>query len=528
MIGVEKKVEATEGNSYTLKGGEFSFVITGSANAPMPTDVKISNDANGKASFGGIVFDKVGTYVYTVVEEQGSLGGMTYDSTEYTVTVVVTDNTEDAKLETAVTVTDKDGKPAELIFNNKYDPKATSAIIFGGKALESDHKELEADEFKFKLEAVAANAPMPAETTVTNTASGTFRFDTITYTKVGVYEYKVTEVDLGEKGYTYDDEVFTVKVTVTDENGELKAVVEGVGSTDSPEVKFVNKYVPASTELTLGEEGELNKTLDGRDLDAEFEFVLTDSNNKVVDTVKNDKNGKFEFTLEFTKAGTYKYTITEKNNGLGGITYDESVYGVTVTVVDKGGYLEVSDYGYELESESVEEVEFKNTYKATPVEVQVEASKRFENADLLKGDFKFELKDSDGKVVKTAENEANGKVVFEKLKFEKVGTYKYTLAEVAGNAEGVTYDKTVYTVEIVVTDYGKGALVASKPVYKKAESDTALTEVTFVNKYDVPNVPQTGDSTHLDMWFVLFFISGLGVAVTPFFGKKRRAKANIK
>ncbi len=528
VIKVEKVVTSSSGKNYKLNGGEFNFVINGTANAPMPSSATISNDKFGKASFGGITFEKEGTYVYTVTEESGTLGGMTYDDAEYTVIVTVTDNTEKGKFEATVKITDENNADAQIVFNNNYNPKEVSATFFGEKELDSEHKQLEADEFKFVLEAVTANAPMPTTTEVTNTVTGAFRFDAITFTKVGTYEYKITEKDLGLKGYTYDTNSFTVKVTVTDEgNGVLKAEVDGLGTESAPTVKFVNKYAPAPTKVVLGEKGELSKKLNGRELKAnEFEFVLLDSADKELAVSKNDKDGKFEFTVEYSKAGTYTYKIVEKNNALGGITYDEKVYSVTVEVVDKGGELEVESFVYKYNGTDVNEVVFTNTYKAAPTEVQLNAEKTIKNRELVEGEFVFEIKGEDGKTVKIASNTADGKVVFEKIKLEKAGTFRYTVSEVQGNLDGVIYDKTVYNVVVTVTDNGEGKLEAAEPVITNAKNNIAVTKMGFDNTYLPPEVPKTGDRRHLPIWFALMFISG-GAAITLGIAdkKKKNAKA---
>ncbi len=534
-LTAKKKVTPSDGNSFTLKGGEFSFVIEGTKNVPSPATVK--NDANGNIDFGTVKFTEEGTYIYTIREVQENLGGFTYDSSVYTVTVEVTDNTDEAKLEiTSVKTTDSENKEAEAIFDNKYNPKETSALIFGSKALEGGHKELEADEFEFSIEAVTENAPMPEHTTVKNEATGVFQFDTITYKKVGTYEYKITEKNLGKKGYTYDDKSYTVTVKVTDEGkGQLLADVEGVGTAQNPAIKFVNKYVPDAVDVELGANGELIKELEGRDMNEnEFIFALIDSENKEVTTAKNDKDGKFKFTLNFTKAGTYNYTIAEKNNEVAGVTYDESIFGVEIVIADKGGYLEAESIVYKLENETVENILFKNTYKADGTDITINAIKKLIGRELKDGEFKFILKDENGEVISTVTNAKDGKIVFDKISFAEAGTYKYTVSEENGELENITYDETEYVIEITVEDDGKGKLVASEPVIKKADSDNAVSEITFENTYTAPKVPekpeipeapkgpQTGDNSNLWMWFALLFISGGVLTSTAIYGRKRK------
>lgn len=532
-ITAKKKVTASDGNSYTFKGGEFGFVIEGTQGAPMPADTTVENDTSGNVNFGTVKFTERGTYSYTIREVQADLGGFTYDGEIYTITVEVTDDYANGKLVATTKITNKSGKDAEIEFDNKYNPQETSAIIFGAKELQSENKQIEADEFEFSIKAVTQGAPMPANTSVKNTATGTFQFDAITYTKVGTYKYEITENNLDKDGYTYDDTVYTVTVTVTDEgNGQLQAKVDGVGTAEAPTVKFVNKYVPDPVDVVLGVDGELFKEIEGRELGAdEFIFAVIDSENKEIATAKNSKDGTFKFTLKFAKAGTYNYTIVEKNNEVAGVTYDEKVYGVEIIISDKDGHLEADSVVYTLESEPVEKVVFSNTYEAEDTDIIISAIKNLTGRDLNDGEFKFVLKDKDGKIVATATNSKDGKIVFDKIVLTEAGTYTYTVFEETGTLENVKYDKTEYVVEVTVTDDGKGKLVASAPVIKKAGNNDVVAEIVFENTYTVPtpeypDSPQTGDNTNLGLWFALLFISGGGLIGTTLYGRKRRFEEN--
>ncbi|MBR4072963.1 MAG: hypothetical protein IKK24_03370, partial [Clostridia bacterium] len=524
-LTAKKKVTPSEGNSFTLKGGEFKFIIEGTQGAPMPANTTVSNDANGNINFGTVKFTEDGTYKYTVREVQESLGGFTYDGSVYTITVEVTDVIAEAKLKTSVKITDAQQKEAEIIFDNKYNPKETSAIIFGSKVLDSEHKQIEADEFEFSIKAVTPNAPMPSVTTVKNAATGVFQFDTISYTKVGTYKYEITEINKGEKGYTYDDSTYTVTVTVTDEGrGQLAAKVDGVGTAQAPAVKFVNKYVPDPVDVELGADGELIKKLDGREMnEKEFIFAVLDSENNEIATAKNNKDGTFKFDLTFNKADTYNYTIVEKDNSVAGVTYDKRIYGVEIVVSDKGGYLKAESVTYTLENNNVEEVVFNNTYKADDTKITISAIKKLLGRALKDGEFKFVLKDENGKTIATTTNNKDGEIVFDSIVISESGVYMYTVSEERGKLDNVKYDRTEYVVEIKVVDEGKGKLVAETPVINKVGSSDTVSEIVFENTYTVPNVPEspkTGDNSNLWMWFALLFVSGSGLFGTTVYGKK--------
>lgn len=526
-ITAHKDVTASAGNSYTLNAGDFQFTIEGSQGAPLPANTTVSNDAAGNVDFGSLTFTAAGTYVYTIREVQGNDKGMTYDDAVYTVTVEVTDDPTTAQLQTVVTVTDQNGQPAEAVFENAYDPQDATAAIFGYKTLDSEHKTLAADEFEFVIAAVTQGAPLPTETTVKNAADGSFHFGDITFTQVGTYEYAITEKDLGAMGYTYDATTYAVTVVVTDDNeGTLTATVTGVGTDANPTIRFVNGYEPTPVTVDLGLNGELLKDLDGRELKAdEFEFAVLDAAGNEVASAKNDANGLFAFALTFDKAAVYTFTIVEKDTALGGVAYDESVYGLEITVVDKGGYLEADKVVYTLENNEVTGVVFNNTYKAQDAEIVVEATKELTGRDLAEGEFSFVLKDEAGNEIETVTNAADGTIAFEKLAISKAGTYTYTVSEVTGELLYVTYDKAVYTVKVTVTDNLDGTF---KVEYAYAEDGVAATEIVFQNSYDkpvppppvAPEAPQTGDHANLGLWFALMFVSG-GMLFTALRGKKK-------
>ncbi len=526
-IIARKTIALPAGNSYLMAAGDFNFTIEAvTQGAPLPANTTVSNNGAGEVDFGSLTFVKVGTYVYTIREVVGSNVGMTYDDAVYTVTVEVTDDPAQAQLQTVVTVTDENGQPAEAVFENAYDPQDATAAIFGHKTLDSEHKTLTADEFAFTIAAVTAGAPLPVETTVKNAADGTFRFGDITFTKAGTYEYKVTEKDLGVMGYTYDDASYTVTVRVTDNNqGTLSAAVTGVGTEADPTIKFVNAYEPTPVTVDLGLDGELLKALDGRELKAEeFEFAILDAAGNEIATAKNDANGIFTFALTYDKAGVYTYTIVEKDTALGGVTYDESVYGLEITVADKGGYLEAEKVVYTLENDEVAGVVFNNTYKAQDTEIVIEATKELTGRDLVEGEFSFVLKDADGNEIETVTNAADGSIAFESITISKAGTYTYTVSEVTGTLSYITYDKAVYTVEVTVTDNLDGTFSVE---YAYAKDGAAVTEIVFENSYsrplpppEAPEAPETGDHADLQLWFALMFVSG-GILFTAVRGKKK-------
>ena len=158
--------------------------------------------------------------------------------------------------------------------------------------------------------------------------------------------YTITEVNTGKTGVTYDRTVYKVLVPLKDSgdgSGTLVVDDEHIqyyaadGVTPLDGVTFTNHYAPLSTSVTLGG----TKVLNGRDQNAgEFTFELCDANGTPVSTATNQADGRFYFKpLTFEKEGTYTYTVREKNTDAARVTYDQTVYTVTVKVVDKDGQL---------------------------------------------------------------------------------------------------------------------------------------------------------------------------------------------
>ncbi len=521
-----KVVSPSEGNDYTMVGGEFTFEITPAennsnlGNDPITTK-RVTNEADGTIKFAdGAVYKQAGDYVYTIREVPGNASCFGYDDAVYTVTVKVTDNTTNARLEATVDIT-KDNSPVNNItFDNSYTPGVATTFFGGKKVLDSEHIELVADKFQFKLEAIGTNAaktPMPesGKELVRNDATGKFQFGTITYKAVGEYTYQISEVNSGEKGYTYDDAKYTITVKVTDNGGVLNAEVTGLEKQDGTEaVVFTNGYTPDPVTLEGATALGGKKELGGRDMKAdEFKFQLLDKNNNVVAEAKNDVDGNFKLEpVKFEKADTYYYTIVEVDTELGGVTYDETVYTVKVEVTDVGGYLE-ADVIYLKDSKEADVV-FENSYKAQPVSIQISAAKALTGRELKAGEFTFLLKNASGEVVTKATNDVNGLIVFEEIKYDKVGTYEYTISEEKGNAEHVTYDDKVYKVTVTVTDDLVGVM--------KAEVDYHGANPAFNNSYEEPqSVIPTGDFAGVFPVMMMAIAAGV-IAVT--LKKKREAK----
>ncbi|MBP3428075.1 MAG: sortase B protein-sorting domain-containing protein, partial [Clostridia bacterium] len=369
-----------------------------------------------------------------------------------------------AAMEATVTVVKNETQVVEFI--NSY--AADGEVAFGGmKTIEG--RDLAAGEFSFELK----NEAGEVIETVQNAADGSIAFSAIKY-ELGdagkTFKYTVSEVKGTLAGVTYDETVYTVEVKVED-NGD--GTLTATATENAKSLNFVNKYA-ADGEVTFGG----MKLLEGRDLkEKEFSFELRDEAGNVLQTVTNAADGSFTFeAIEYDledagKTHTYTYRVSEQKGTLPGVTYDETVYTVTVEVVDNGdGTLTATA------SENAKNLIFTNKYAADG-EVTFGGVKTIEGRDLAADEFSFELKNEAGEVIETVQNAADGSIAFSAIKYElgDAGkTFKYTVSEVKGALAGVTYDETVYTVEVKVEDNGDGTLTATA-------SENA-NELNFVNK----------------------------------------------
>ena len=435
-----------------LQKDEFEFELTGKEDHIHQTK---KNTAAGKVQFDTVEYTKAGEYHYTIKEKNNGLGGITYDSKEIKVTVKVTDDGK-GKLNSEIFYENDD-----QTFKNTYSATKTNVQLSVKKVLTG--RKLKAQEFEFDLVDNTEVSPTVGKIlqTVKNNANGEVNFKSLEYTKAGTYEYFIRENKGSAPGVTYDQKFITVTVEVKEKSGKLE-VSKVTYMTDGEEIKkptFNNRYTPVKTSAKL----EVKKVLTGRPLqEGEFEFELKDlqRNKKILETVKNTADGKVQFKeLKYTKAGIYHYTISEKAGDVPGVEYEPNLISATVTVEDKGGKLEVTKVTYSKAGEETKNPTFENRYTPGKTFARLEVNKVLAGRQLQKDEFEFELKE-DGKpdVLQTAKNDAQGKVQFQVINYDKAGEYHYTITEKNNGLTGVTYDSSKVKVTVKVTDDGKGKL----------------------------------------------------------------------
>ena len=485
---------------------KFEFRLTSEGNAPMPESatapvaVSVTNADldKGKAAinFGTIEYTEPGTYVYKVSEKNAgtTVDGIAYSGNVAEITVTVTPDKKGV-LSAEVEVTSGKAKFENTYTTNPVESSVTDKIDVT-KVLTG--RDLTAGEFSFELREVKGEGSELIET-VKNDANGNVAFSPIEYTEIGQHTYTLREVKGNAGGITYDENVYTIVTTISDNGkGQLVATHKLKGAEDVKSIEFKNAYNLTPKRFSVTDKITATKVLAGRDLkDGEFNFELVEGDD-VVATGTNDARGKIAMSaVEYTAAGEHTYTLREVNGGTAsnGISYDGKTYTIVTTITDNGdGTLSAT---HKLQgAEPAETAEFKNSYNVTPssssVTDQITATKVLDGRDLKDGEFSFELVEGEGEgaeVVATGKNAADGKITMSAIEYTKAGTHTYTLREVPGDASnGITYDGKTYTVETVVKDSGDGTLGVE---HKLKGAD----EAKFTNSYR----PGSKDSSVTDL-----------------------------
>lgn len=351
--------------------------------------------------------------------------------------------------------------------------------------------------------------------TTTNVGSGFTFADVAEFTQPGVIYFKITEAAGSNATIGYSTESYIVTVTVTGTD-----VLTVDIDLDTSDVVFTNTYTPNPVTVTV-DPG--TKALTGRALkEGEFEFQLVDSDGNVVMTTTNAADGTFTFEgLTYHKTGTYVYTASEVNNGVKGVVYDGTVYTITVVISENAEtHALESNVTYTVAGEDVSGLNFKNAYTALPTSVNLGAFKVLDGAELTAGQFSFRLINEAGEVVETVTNDANGSIDFSQLTFDAAGVYTYTIVEVDDGQDSVTYDATVHTAVVTVTDDLEGNLTATVTYDDGSEAEPTFTNAYESEEPDGPS-PSVGDDNNILLLLAILII-GLGSYAMTYTLKRRK------
>lgn len=533
--------------------GEFSFSVRDAQGNVVAT---ATNQASGDGEAAGLAFSPIayttdalermvadgiatraadGSWVIPdTVSEDGTdqlSAGVTATASSFDITVKVTDNGKGGR---DVAVVYPEGSDGTLSFVNGYGTNEATVDLAGTKTLALGQAGLgltQADiagKYTFKITPLdGAPAPVDASgktvTEATNDAAGNVELGHVTFRqpsdlddveidggglRTKTFAYRVSEsgsVD-GVVNDATATRTFTVKVVEDTNAGTL--VAEVLPAEGTPEGKgafeFTNTYGVNPTPSSVTDQIKVNKKLKGRDLaEGEFEFQLVeiaaDGSESVAATGKNAADGTVALSpVTYTAPGTHGYELREIAGTAGGVTYDRAAYRVRTTVADAGnGTLTVRHELADAEGNPTggDSVTFTNGYEAAPVTLKLGAAKVLKGAELKAGQFSFELKGRDGKVMSTAKNAADGSVTFDALTFKQAGTYTFTVGEVDDGQAHVTYDKAVHKIVVTVSDeVADGTRTGYLSAKVSYEGDANLPPV-FTNSYtEEPGTPGTPEN----------------------------------
>ena len=299
------------------------------------------------------------------------------------------------------------------------------------------------------------------------------------FTKLpGIKDGKAIEYSVVE---TNTPEGYTSKVEKIDDDNVIKVV----NTSNKPKVTetTADLVVKKAFEVAGDQEHKQVPVTEGQ-----FEFVLKDENNKVVETAKNQADGTVNFkSLTFNKEGSYTYTITENKGTDATINYSTQSITATVDVkkTDDKLVATVTYSGGDGEQKNTI-TNTQNKPKVSNAKVTLNLKKAFEGGELKGDDFEFVAKDSNDQVVGTTKNKNDGSITFDNITVDKAGTFKYTITETKGTDKTITYSDKTITATVVVVEKDN-ALVVEQVTYSDGENATD----TFTNKKEAPKTEST-------------------------------------
>lgn len=542
-----------EGRDFQ-KGDSWNFTLKPvTENAPMPdnTTVAIHPEKDNSVAFA---FDEISftksdlnglkekQFTYEIAES-GQVQNVINDSAKHTVTVMVKDDGTN-KLDVQAKYSDGDSAKFVNTFTNTYEAKGELALEGTKTLLSGKENKLTVKDGQFRFSVYYAGHEDMDPVTTGTTGSGKeaeIHFGKITYTiseleklvqdgyanKVEidggaryVINYVVTEDPADNDALQQNTEAKGVQVFVQD-NGDGTLTVETEGA---DRLDFENRYKSGEAKVAL----EGLKVLEGRSLQAdEFTFTLTseDENAPMPEKteVKNDAKGQINFgTITYGKDDlgdeaekTFTYQVKESGEQPG-VANDTEVKTVKVTVKDDG----TGKISATTETTDAPLFTFTNTYRTDKVKSSVtdwiKIRKKLTGRTLKSDEFTFVLKDEDGKTVGKATNDSEGNILFDKLTFEKAGTYNYKIMEEKGDDKNITYDSASYQVTAVVTDKQDGTLSVK---WNYGDNKTVQFRNTYT-KQGKKTTPDTGDTSEMPLYAILLIMGIAGLGTVGFYRRK--------
>ncbi|MBO5200373.1 MAG: hypothetical protein J6B93_03745 [Clostridia bacterium] len=509
-VVVNKEISGNRNN--WLQGESYSFRVdrldVARAAATVVGSFTISDtntDKTASMTLEREIFSAPGTYYYRIVEVEGSRGGITYDTAERSFSVTVADSDMDGDLE-IIAVNNELGTTVSgqwtvtAAFNNIYAPTGSAtATVNIQKAINGGHS---LAGFRFALygdEGLENELLRSGITGADGKASISLTYAANRASMAGEkYTYYLAEIKGDNPNITYSTEKYKVIVTVKDMGDGTITADAAIENMSGNTATFTNVYTPSASDyVTLS--GKKVISTGNRPLNAgEFTFGLAphaDNPNApmpAVSKLTNRADGSFAFdAIEFDTVGTYKYVmVEERTNPIGGFTYDESLYTITVEVRDNGDATLTADIisiarTVGAATTNVNDIVFENRYAAAPTKLSLSGTKHLNGKAMTADEFSFTLEaETLGAPLpaggSSVSNKADGSFTFGEITFTAPGVYLYKVYEDEGQDSRYTYDKSVYTLTVNVTDNSEGKLSHS---YTLEKNGNPSGEIFFNNSF---------------------------------------------
>lgn len=477
---IEKIFNSSDRN---LDTAEFTFEISklpgeNSASVVLPEETRITG-TRGDLQFDPVTFNRAGEYRLGITEVADDRKGMTFDSSAWTLTVTVANR--NGSLEVTGHTYSKDGadNAEKATFTNSYAPVNTSVRLSVNNSI-SSITPYNAD-FDFVLARTGGqegSGLLPENATLTVQGAGNGKFDPIVFSHDGIYTYTITGTDMGTPGYIFDTSTWTVTVEVEDNAGELSVrrvtySKDGAGNTNA--AAFSQTYQSGQLALRKTASGGLGESY-------KFEIDLTDGKGQ---DLPGTYPGRIGSNSTDISAGS-NFTMTDRQTLI--ITGLPVGAGYSIREIDiPSGYSPSYTDCTGTITAGISNAAVENTYNAQSAVITPQVRKAVNGSPAAQEKFNFTLEPK-GNTEGVRTGSRNLSVtgartgVFEPVSFSKAGTYTFEIKEVPGNTPGYTYDDTVWTLSVRVSESG-GALSAV-PSYRSNTAQSGSTEAVFTNSYE--------------------------------------------
>lgn len=494
-FNLNEKPVVTFNNQYHIPDGDYeigSIKVKKTANVPIKSTERFAVSVNG-AEYD-LVQDNfiviplkvtnVGTHTWTVKEVNTNIANWTYDSAEYTVTAVVSQEGYGVKLDN-LTIVDQNGNNVnDVTFNNTY-TRPNNIEHFGTVSINKEANITSNESFAY----IVTENGVDHENSFKIDDSGHTLDIAIDHAGVSTFiikEKQLTSLTENEgleiNRWTFDDSTYTLTLeTGFDPSTRgLKLISKTMtknGNIINPDasgnyhITFTNTYGIKNASDTI----TIEKEVLGTELVDLFNISINDGTSNEIIPISG--SGEVNKTLHFNAEGTYTYTIKENNMGYSGYTFDDNIYVITYNVVRDNGQYKINSKRVEKNGtviSNTENIKFVNAKSYSPITKTITVNKKFNLSDDKANNF---VSNFSADTLSDFSITGNGsKDITFTFDYSNLGTNVYKIKEIAGSNSHITYDNTVHNITFTVTETATGLEVTS-------DKDSVLFRNTYSDSY---------------------------------------------